>query len=79
MSTTADTTRHLGTVWRGSKPWDWKALYVGHAQPRGYRTRWTDRHRWQLHLTPIHIERDWDKWEIGLCFGKRTVFLKTHR
>jgi hypothetical protein len=79
VSTTADSTRYLGTIWRGEKPWHWKALYAGHVQPLGYRTRWADRYRWQLHLTPVHIERDGAKWEIGLCCGKRTVFLKTHR
>ncbi|MER7053469.1 hypothetical protein [Streptomyces sp. NPDC000351] len=79
MSTTADSTRLIKTVWRGEEPWHWKALYKGHVQPPGYRNYWTDRHHWQLHLTPIHVERDWDKWEIGLCLGKRTAFLKTHR
>ena len=79
MSTTADSTRHLGTIWRGEKPWHWKALKAGHVQPRGYRTHFSSRWHWQFHLTPIHIARDNISWEIGLCFGKRTVFLLTHR
>jgi hypothetical protein len=79
VSTTADSTRHLGTVWRGEKPWHWKALKVGHAQPRGYRTYFSSRWHWQLHLTPIHIARDNSQWEIGLCLGKRTIFLLSHR
>ncbi|MFI8191367.1 hypothetical protein ACIF8T_21530 [Streptomyces sp. NPDC085946] len=79
MSTTADSTRHLGTVWRGEKPWHWKALKVGHVQPRGYRTYWRTRRLWQLHLTPIHIARDNSQWEIGVCLGKRTLFLLSHR
>jgi hypothetical protein len=78
MSTTADSTRHLKTVWRGEKPWQWKALKVGHVQPRGYRTYWRSRWLWQFHLTPIHIARDNSTWEIGVCFGKRTFFLLLH-
>ncbi|MER7794886.1 hypothetical protein [Streptomyces sp. NPDC097640] len=79
MSTTADSTRYLKTIWRGEKAWEWKALYAGHVQPRGYRTFWRGRFFWQLHFTPIHIHRDGDKWEIGVCFGKRTFYFKTHR
>ncbi|MEU3613508.1 hypothetical protein ABZ725_14490 [Streptomyces sp. NPDC006872] len=79
MSTTADSTRHLGTVWRGEKPWHWKALKTGHVQPLGYRTHYSSRWHWQFHLTPIHIARDNNSWEIGLCLGKRTLFLLTHR
>ncbi|MEX3099536.1 MULTISPECIES: hypothetical protein [unclassified Streptomyces] len=78
MSTTADSTRYLKTVWRGEKPWERKALYVGHVQPRGYRTYWRSRWLWQLHLTPVHLHRDCGRWEIGVCFGKRTFFLKSH-
>ncbi|MFD6025689.1 hypothetical protein [Streptomyces griseoluteus] len=78
MSTTADSTRHLGTVWRGKKPWHWKALYLGDVQPRGYRTYWRSRWLWQFHLTPIHAARDNDKWEVGICFGRRTLFLLSH-
>lgn len=79
MSTTADSTRYLKTVWRGEKCWEWKALYVGHAQPFGYRTYWRSKFFWQLHLTPVHVHRDGQKWEIGVCFGKRTFYLKIHR
>jgi len=79
MSTTADSTRHLGTIWRGEKPWHWKALKVGHVQPFGYRTYWRSRWLWQLHLTPVHVARDNSQWEIGVCFGKRTFFLLSHR
>jgi hypothetical protein len=79
MSTTADSTRHLRTIWRGEKPWDWAALLVGHVQPRGYRTYWRHRRFWQLHLTPVHLHRDGARWEAGLCFGKRTIYIKRHR
>ncbi|MER5694939.1 hypothetical protein ACWDBO_31515 [Streptomyces mirabilis] len=79
MSTTADTTRHLRTVWRGEKPWHWNAIYTGHAQPRGYRTYRKSRWLWQFHVTPVHIARDNSRWEIGLCFGRRTVYLLRHR
>ncbi|MFE7727386.1 hypothetical protein ACFU5D_16525 [Streptomyces anthocyanicus] len=79
MSTTADSTRLIKTVWRGEKPSHWKALKTGHVQPFGYRTYWRSRWLWQLHLTPIHIARDNSQWEIGLCLGKRTIFLLTHR
>lgn len=79
LTTTADTTRHLRTVWRGEKAWQWKALYAGHVQPIGYRNYRHDRWRWQLHLTPLHISRDGAKWTLGLCFGKRTVYLYSHR
>ncbi|MGC5019031.1 hypothetical protein [Micromonospora sp. DT47] len=79
MSTTAASTRHLHTIYRGEKPWDWAALYVGHVQPRGFRTYWRNRYRWQLHLTPIHFHRDGEKWEVGVCLGRRTVYVKRHR
>lgn len=79
MSTTAATTRHLRTVYRGEKPWDWAALYRGHVQPRGYRTYWRGRHFWQLHLTPVHLHRDGGKWEAGICWGRRTLYVKRHR
>jgi len=79
VSTTADSTRLIKTVWRGDKPWHWKALKAGHVQPRGYRTYWRSRWLWQFHVTPIHIARDNSQSEIGLCFGKRTIFLLTHR
>jgi hypothetical protein len=79
MSTTAESTRHLKTIWRGDKAWHWKALYLGHVQSRGYRTYRHSRWLWQIHITPVHIARDNSKWEIGVCFGKRTFFLLSHR
>lgn len=79
QSTTADTTRHLRTVWRGQKAWHWKALYIGHAQPRGYRNFFRNRRIWRFHLTPLCASRDGQKWTIGLCWGKRTVYLYAHR
>lgn len=78
MSTTAESTRLIKTVWHGEKPWQWKALKIGHVQPRGYRTYWRNRWLWQLHLTPIHVARDNGQWEIGVCFAKRTLFLLSH-
>jgi hypothetical protein len=79
VSTTADSTRLIKTVWRGEKPWHWKALKVGHVQPHGYRTYRRSRWLWQFHLTPVHVARDNSTWKIGLCFGKRTIFLLSHR
>lgn len=79
MSTTAASTRHLKTLWRGEKCWEWLALYVGHVQPLGYRTYWKHRRFWQWHVTPLHLHRDGGKWEAGLCLGKRTIYLKRHR
>lgn len=79
MSTTADSTRHIRTLRRGAKPWHWTALYIGHVQPRGHRTYWRNRHIWQLHLTPIHLHRHGSRWEIGLCWGRRTVYVLRHR
>jgi hypothetical protein len=78
MSTTAKSTRHLATIWRGEKPWHWTTLMYGHVQPLGYRNHFR-RFFWQLHFTPVHMERDGNKWEIGVCFGKRTLFVKVHR
>lgn len=79
MNTTADSTRHLKTIWRGEKSWHWKALYVGHVQRLGMRTFRRSPFFWQLHVTPLHLSRDGDKWTAGLCLGKRTVFLYSHR
>ncbi len=76
---TADTTRHIKTVWRGDKPWHWKAIYTGHAQPLGYRNYWRSRHNWRLHLTPVCAARYGAKWTLGLCFGKRMIWLESHR
>lgn len=79
MNTTAATTRHLRTLWRGERPWHWLALYVGHVQPRGYRTFWRGRWFWQWHLTPLHFSRDTTGWTAGLCLGRRTLFVYRHR
>jgi len=79
MDTTADTTRHLATIWRGDKSWQWKAIFVGHAQPFGHRNYWRSSRNWRLHFTPIYASRDWSKWAIGLCLGKRTIYLYSHR
>lgn len=79
MSTTAASTRPLRIIWRGKEPGEWKALYLGHVQPRGYRTYRRSRWLWQFHVTPFHIARDNTKREFGVCFGKRTFFLLSHR
>ncbi|MGA4989893.1 hypothetical protein [Nonomuraea bangladeshensis] len=76
--TTAATTRYIRTVWRGKKSWNWIALYVGHVQPRGYRTYFRHKRLWQFHLTPIHASRDGIKWTVGLCWGRRTIYLFKH-
>lgn len=78
MGTTGDSTRHLKTLWKGAKPWQWKTLKYGHSQPLGYRTYRKNRHLWQLHLTPIHVARDNARWEFGVCLGKRTLFVLSH-
>lgn len=79
MNTTADSTRHIKTIRRGEKAWHWTALYVGHVQPVGFRNFRRGRRCWQLHLTPVHASRDGEKWTVGLCFGRRTVFVYRHR
>lgn len=79
MSMAAEGHRHLATVRRGEKAWEWTALAYGHVQPIGYRNHHRGRRFWQIHITPIHIERDGAKWEIGICFGKRTLYLRVHR
>lgn len=81
MTTTAATTRHLATLWQGTKPWHWTALKYGHAQTVGYRNhvRYRRYQFWQLHITPIHIGRHGDKWEYGICLGKRTLYVLRHR
>lgn len=77
LPTTADTTRQLCTVWTGKH--DWKAIYVGHTPPRGSRSYWRTRRLWQLHVTPVHASRSGDKWTAGLCFGRRTIYIASHR
>jgi predicted DCC family thiol-disulfide oxidoreductase YuxK len=79
MDTTAATTRHLKTLWRGEQAWHWLALFIGHVQPRGYRTWWRNRWTWQWHLTPLHVSRDGRKWTAGLCWGRRTIYLYRHQ
>jgi hypothetical protein len=79
VTTTAASTRHLLTLWHGQKPWHWAALKYGHAQPLGFRNHLRARRFWQIHLTPVHIERDYSKWNVGICWGKRTVYLMVHR
>lgn len=79
LPTTAVSTRHIRTMWQGDPCWHWKALYVGHAQPLGYRNYRLDRWRWKFHFTPIHVSRDGHKWAVGLCFGKRMIYLYSHR
>lgn len=78
MSTTALSTRGLRKLWQGDPCWKWAYLMYGHVQPIGYRNNFRYRHGWQLHLTPLHLERDGSSWEIGICLGKRTLFIKVH-
>lgn len=59
------------------RPWEWWALAYGYAQP--VRRVWVDKYRWRFHFTPIHLERWGAHWEIGLCWGDRTLYLKRHR
>lgn len=69
--------RHLATLWQSKRrSWEWWALLYGHAQPN--RFVWLDRYRWRFHLTPVHAERWGDVWEIGLCLGRRTLYVMRH-
>lgn len=79
MSTTADSTRRISRVWKGSSPGRWAAFHIGHSQPRGFRTYRRGRFLWQFHVTPLHLYRDKSSREFGVCFGKRTLFLMVHR
>lgn len=69
--------KHMATLWRGEKPWHWWSLARGLAQPN--RFVWVDQYRWRFHLTPIHLERWGEAWEIGVCAGFRTIYLRRHR
>lgn len=68
----------LRNIWRSKKiAWHWWVLAFGYAQPK--RFCWLDRHRFRWHLTPFHLEV-WDStWEIGICWGKKTVYLMRHK
>jgi hypothetical protein len=73
----AQGSRHLWTFWRGRKPWQWAVLMYGHAQPtRFYLGEGPWRYRpIRFRLTPIYFERWGDRLEIGLCLGKRTLYV----
>lgn len=73
--------RHLATIWQSKeRPWEWWSLKYGWAQPkRFYLGNGPWRYRpIRFHLTPVHFER-WGALEIGLCFGRRTLYLMRHR
>lgn len=83
MSFTAAGHRHLRTLWKSKTVcWHWTSLNLGHAQPNQH-GRWCYRvpssRMWQFHVTPIHVSRDGSKWLVGLCLGKRTIYVLRHR
>lgn len=77
--------RHLATLWKSKERcWEWWALAYGHAQPvrwalgRDWGGPWW-RRNFTFHLTPIHLAHWTSELEIGLCIGRRTLYLKRHR
>lgn len=81
MTMQAKGSRHLAMLWRGDKPWRWVALKYGHAQPvRFYLGDGPWRYRpIRFRVTPVYFERWGDMLEVGLCVGKRTVYVMRHR
>jgi hypothetical protein len=82
MAMQAEGARHLTVLWQdGERPWRWWALNYGHAQPGRFVLLpgpWRYRPI-RFHLTPIHFERWAGVLEIGLCLGRRTLYLMRHR
>lgn len=84
MSFTAAGHKHLARLWQSkTTPWRWVVLALGTAQRHGVTGRWCYSppvpHLWQFHVTPIHVSREPNSWSFGLCWGARTVYVKTHR
>lgn len=77
--------RHIGTLYQNrERCWEWWALKYGHSQPGQRLALGRDwgpwyRRNFTLHLTPIHIARWTGELEIGLCLGRRTLYLLRHR
>lgn len=82
MSVQAAHARHLAMLWQSKdRAWEWWALKYGWAQPIRFCLGpgpWRYRY-FRFHLTPIHLERWGSAIEIGLCLGKRTLYLMRHR
>lgn len=84
MTMQANRHRHLGTFFKNrERPWEWWALGYGWAQPKRFAIgqRIGPWYRWpvRFHLTPIHFEHWANTLEIGICIGKRTLYLMRHR
>jgi hypothetical protein len=84
MTMQAKGARHLATLWQSKERcWEWWALKYGKAQPSPIHWR-TGTGPWRyrpiiFHFTPFHFERWAGAMEIGLCLGKRTLYLVRHR
>lgn len=81
MTVCAEGARHIRTLWQSpSIPWHWWALKSGILQPNRKQRfkRWAPR-GWWLKVGPFYLERDLSKWEIGLCAGRRMVYVMRHR
>lgn len=81
MTMQAKGSRHIAVLWRGAMPWQWVALKYGHAQPRRF---YLGEGPWRyrpirFRLTPIYFERWGDVLEVGLCLGKRVLYVMRHR
>lgn len=74
--------RVLARLWQGDRPWKWATLCYGRSQPNSRFVLGAGPWRYQLirlHLTPIHFERWNNSTEIGLCLGRRTLYVLKHR
>ncbi len=82
MAIKAEGARHLMTLHqRRDRPWVWWALRYGHAQPRRF---YLGAGPWRyrpirFHLTPVHFERWAGTVEVGVCLGRRTLYVVRHR
>lgn len=80
MSIRAEGARHLATPHQSKERcWEWWALKYGHAQPVHWFARSKTQRALRIHLTPIHFERWGNTVEIGLCLGRRTLYVMRHR
>ena len=93
MTMRARDAKHIRTLWQDKDvPWHWAALKSGHNARRGrfqfdrgrmadgrpYPIRYWRVWRFYLHLTPIHVEHWSNSLEVGLCVGRRTVYVMRH-
>lgn len=81
----AEGARHLSMIWQSrERCWEWWALKYGHAQGavdlargRPWGPWW--RRNFTFHVTPIHISRWSGELEIGVCLGRRTLYVMRHK